>query len=86
MLTIQEIDIWHHGINEFRKSDWSQIIEARKEGREVSMVLQTRQCGAKLNDKLGSYFRSKKPNYDGILDEYESEDVLDDINQYLKEY
>lgn len=66
-----------------RKSDFSLVIEAKKEGRIVSMINGFVTTRLEKGEELGKYFKSKIENFKGVFDEEESEYILYQINQYL---
>ncbi len=70
---------------EIKKSDWTLVREAEAEGLMVAMTSLVERKRTDLNNELSDYFRKKMPNYPGSFGEYEGEDVLYSINDYLKE-
>jgi hypothetical protein len=68
-----------------KKSDWAIVKEAENKGLMVAMTGLVERNRTELNDKLSLYFREQMPNYKGTWDEYEGEDVLYNINNYLEE-
>lgn len=67
------------------KSDWAVISEAKEKGMLVSMNGIVPVNRTELNKRLSKYFRERLPSYSGIFDEFEGEDILYNINVYLKE-
>lgn len=68
-----------------KKADWLIVKEAEKEGLMVAMTSLVERNKTNLNEELSNYFRKKLPKYKSAFDEYESEDILYSINEYLKE-
>lgn len=69
----------------FKKSDWTRLKEGENEGLVASMTNIIERNRTDLNKELSSYFITNVPKYNGVFDEEEGEDVLDYINDYLKE-
>jgi hypothetical protein len=67
-----------------RKPDWLIVREAEEKGLMASMTSIVESKRTELNERLSNYFRSKLPNYEGTFDEYVSEDILCNINEYLE--
>jgi hypothetical protein len=67
-----------------KKSDWTIVKEAEDKGLMVAMTSLVEGNRTELNDKLSLYFREQMPNYKGVWDEDEGEDVLYNINDYLE--
>jgi len=68
-----------------KKSDFTLIKEAEKEGRSVSMTSVVEQNRTELNKKLQSYFNQNYKSFNGSYDEDEGEDVLYSLNEYISE-
>lgn len=68
-----------------KKSYFTLIKEAEKEGRSVSMTSVVEQNRTELNKKLQSYFNQNYKNFNGSYDEDEGEDVLYSLNEYLSD-
>lgn len=64
-------------------ADWVLVREAEKNGLVVSMTNILERNRTELNNELRKYFREKLPNYNGIFDEDECEDVLFWLNEYI---
>jgi hypothetical protein len=69
----------------FKKTDWGIVRDAENEGLMVGMTGLVERKRTELNNELSKYFRERMPNYTGSFDEYEGEDILYSINEYLKE-
>lgn len=67
------------------KPDIGILREAEKQGLVASMTLILEPNQTELNEKLSKYFREQVPNFDGIVDEEDTEIVLNTINAYIKE-
>lgn len=68
-----------------KKSDWTFVRDAEAQGLMVGMTGLVERIRTDLNKELCDYFRKQLPGYDGSFDEHEGEDVLDSVNEYLKE-
>jgi len=68
-----------------KKSEFTRLMEARREGRVASMTWNDSYENTPVARRLGDYFRKQMPNYDGIYEEEVFDDVLDAINQYMEE-
>lgn len=68
-----------------KKADWVLVKEAEREGRMVAMTPLVERNRTPLNEELSKYFREKLPKYKDIFDEDEGEDILYNINEYMKE-
>jgi hypothetical protein len=68
-----------------RKADWVIVREAEQNGLMVGMTGLVERNRTDLNNELNTYFRSRLPKYLGSWDEYDGEDVLYSINEYMKE-
>ena len=68
-----------------KKSDWTMIREAESEGHMVAMTGLVERIRTPLNNELSDYFRQHMPHYTGVFEEDETEDILDVLNEYLKE-
>lgn len=68
-----------------RKSDWTLVKEAENQGLMVGMTGLVERKRTETNNELSTYFRTQLPNYNGGFDEYEGEDILYSINEYIKE-
>lgn len=66
------------------KSPFGRVLDAEKEGLMVSLTSIVEPNRTEENKKLESYFRELFPDYNGIIDEDEAEDVLDTINEYME--
>lgn len=69
----------------YRKSDWSIVQEAEKDGLVVAMTSTIERNRTELNIRLSKYFRESVPNFNGIYDEDQAEDILYNINEYIEE-
>lgn len=68
-----------------KKADWAIVREAENEGLMVGMTGLVERKRTDLNNELSDYFRKQLPKYSGGYDEYEGEDILYSINEYLTE-
>lgn len=68
-----------------KKSDWTIVQEAENNGLMVAMTSIVERKRTDLNNELSRYFRMQYPHYKSSFDEYEAEDVLYSINEYLKD-
>jgi hypothetical protein len=68
----------------FKKSDWTLVKEAEASGLMVAMTSIVEPKRTPLNEKLSAYFKSKVPGFTGSFGEFECEDVLDGLNEYLE--
>ena len=68
-----------------KKADREIVREAENKGLMVAMTGLAERNRTELNDELSLYFRKQMPNYKGVWDEDEGEDVLYNINNYLEE-
>lgn len=68
-----------------KKSDWALINEAEKNGMLVSMNGIVSLERTDLNKRLEKYFRENFPGYSGFWDEFEGEDILYNINSFIRE-
>lgn len=66
------------------KSPFARVQDAEKEGLMVSLTSIVERNRTEENKKLASHFRELYPDYNGIIDEDEAEDVLDNINEYME--
>jgi|HigsolmetaAR206D_1030411.scaffolds.fasta_scaffold00120_40 hypothetical protein len=69
-----------------RKSEFARLMEARKEGRVASMTRILSYEDTPIAKRLGNYFRKQMPDYEGIYEEEEGDEVLYAINQYMEKY
>lgn len=67
-----------------KKSDFTILKEAERNGMVVSMTGIVEPIRTELNNELSKYFRGIMPNYNGSFDEHLSEDVLYVINEYIE--
>ncbi|WP_163150987.1 hypothetical protein [Anoxybacillus sp. MB8] len=68
-----------------KKADWAIVREVENKGLMVAMTGLVERNRTELNDELSLYFRKQMPNYKGVWDEDEGEDILYNINDYLEE-
>lgn len=68
-----------------KKQDWTLVREAREKGLLVSMTGTVAPKRTSLNIELSRYFKQQLPDYLGVFDEEEGEDVLYELNKFLKE-
>lgn len=68
-----------------KKTDWHKTQEAERLGRMASMTTLVERSRTPLNEKLSNHFRENVPEYLGSFDEDVVEDVLFDLNEYIKE-
>lgn len=61
------------------------VREAEDEGFMVGMTGFVQRKRTDLNNELSTYFREQLPKYSGTFDEDKGEDILSNINAYLKE-
>ena len=67
------------------KNDFITSKEAEENGLMVAMGSTVERIRTDLNNELSNYFKKKFPNFKGNYDEYEGEEVLCNINEYLLE-
>lgn len=65
------------------KSDWMLLREAEENGLSVSMNCVIERNRTELNKRLSNYFLNLYPNFKGIYDEYQFEDIMWNINKYI---
>ncbi|MCA1064367.1 hypothetical protein QTG56_22370 (plasmid) [Rossellomorea sp. AcN35-11] len=70
----------------FKKSDWTLVREAEASGLMVAMTSILEPKRTPHNEILSKYFKDKMFGFSGSFSEFECEDVLDGINEYLREY
>ncbi|MFJ8531147.1 hypothetical protein [Bacillus sp. NPDC094106] len=68
-----------------QKSEWAIVRDAEEQGLVVAMTSHVIQKRTELNNQLSDYFREKCPNYPGVFQEDICEDVLDAVNEYIKD-
>lgn len=67
------------------KTPFTRVLEAEKEGRMVSLTSIGQRHRTEENKKLATHFRELYPDYNGMIDEDEAEDILENINEYFEE-
>lgn len=70
---------------ELKKDDWLVVREAEEQGLMVAMTSQVELNRTDLNKELSAYFKDKMPGYRGTFDEYDGENLLYSINEYIKD-
>lgn len=68
-----------------KKSDFTLIKEAESQGCMVAMTSTVERIRTELNKELSSYFKKSVPGFKGVYDEDEGEELLDSLNDYMKE-
>ncbi|WP_442637822.1 hypothetical protein [Rossellomorea marisflavi] len=66
------------------KTPFGRVLDAEKEGLMVSLTSIVERNRTEENKKLASHFRELFPDYIGMIDEDEADDVLDTINEYME--
>lgn len=69
-----------------KKSDWTIVREAEEVGFVVALTGWVERNRTKENEELSTYFRSEMPNYNGMYNEEEGEEVLEGINAYISKH
>jgi hypothetical protein len=67
------------------KNDFITSKEAEENGLMVAMGSTIERIRTDLNKKLSDYFRKKFHNFKGNYDEFEGEEILCNINEYLSD-
>ncbi|MGF7535257.1 hypothetical protein AAGG74_16515 [Bacillus mexicanus] len=68
-----------------RKSDLARVQDGRKNGLMVAMGNVLEPVRTDLNNELSNYFKMKVPNFHCTFSDEDGEDIINGINEYLKD-
>lgn len=68
-----------------KKHDFTILREAEEKGLSVALTSLVQPKRTEKNEALSNYFRKNWPNFNGLWDEDDGEEVLEIINEHLKD-